>query len=58
MSDRVLIALMMEALRTSETVVEIYQSTRRYNPEEDSFIPPSPSLYTGGCEIITFMLQK
>jgi hypothetical protein len=28
-----LIALMMEAARTSETSVNFYQTTRRYNPE-------------------------
>jgi hypothetical protein len=27
------IALMMEAARTSETLVNFYQTTRRYNPE-------------------------
>jgi hypothetical protein len=30
----VLIALMMEAARTSETLVNFYQTTRRYNPED------------------------
>jgi hypothetical protein len=29
-----MIALMMEAVRTSETLVKSYQSTRRYNPED------------------------
>jgi hypothetical protein len=29
-----LIALMMEAARTSETLVNFYQITRRYNPED------------------------
>jgi hypothetical protein len=33
-----LIALMMEATRTSETLVYFYQTTRRYNPE-DSQLP-------------------
>jgi hypothetical protein len=33
-----LIALMMEAARTSETLVNFYQTTRRYNPE-DSHLP-------------------
>jgi hypothetical protein len=33
-----LIALMMEAARTSETMVNFYQTTRRYNPE-DSHLP-------------------
>jgi hypothetical protein len=27
-------ALMMEAARTSETLVNFYQNTRRYNPED------------------------
>jgi hypothetical protein len=27
-------ALMMEATRTSETLVKFYQTTRRYNPED------------------------
>jgi hypothetical protein len=30
----VFIALMMEAVRTSETLVNVYQSTMRYNPED------------------------
>jgi hypothetical protein len=30
----VLIALMMEAARSSETLVNFYQITRRYNPED------------------------
>jgi hypothetical protein len=30
----VLIALMMEGARTSETLVNFYQTTRRYNPED------------------------
>jgi hypothetical protein len=29
-----LIALMMKAARTSETLVNFYQTTRRYNPED------------------------
>jgi hypothetical protein len=29
-----MIALMMEAARTSETSVNFYQTTRRYNPED------------------------
>jgi hypothetical protein len=28
-----LVALMMKAARTSETLVNLYQTTRRYNPE-------------------------
>jgi hypothetical protein len=29
-----IIALMMEAARTSETLANFYQTTRRYNPED------------------------
>jgi hypothetical protein len=29
-----LIALMMEATRASETLINFYQTTRRYNPED------------------------
>jgi hypothetical protein len=29
-----IIALMMETARTSETLVNFYQTTRRYNPED------------------------
>jgi hypothetical protein len=29
-----LIALVMEAVQTSETLVNLHQSTRRYNPED------------------------
>jgi hypothetical protein len=29
-----IIALMMEAVETSETLVNSYQTTRRYNPED------------------------
>jgi hypothetical protein len=29
-----MIALMMEAAMTSETLVNFYQTTRRYNPED------------------------
>jgi hypothetical protein len=28
------VAVMLEAARTSETLVNIYQTTRRYNPED------------------------
>jgi hypothetical protein len=35
--DRVIIALMMEAARTSETLVNFYQTTRRYNLENSHF---------------------
>jgi hypothetical protein len=30
-------ALIMEAARTSETFVNFYQTTRRYNPEDSHF---------------------
>jgi hypothetical protein len=33
-STKMAIALMMEAARTSETLVNFYQTTRRYNPED------------------------
>jgi hypothetical protein len=32
--NKLFIALMMEAARTSETLVNFYQTTRRYNPED------------------------
>jgi hypothetical protein len=32
------IALMMEAARTSETLVNFYQTTRRYNPEDNHLL--------------------
>jgi hypothetical protein len=32
--ERGVIALMLEAARTSETLVIFYQTTRRYNPED------------------------
>jgi hypothetical protein len=31
---RMIFALMIEAARTSETLVNFYQTTRRYNPED------------------------
>jgi hypothetical protein len=31
---RAIIPLMMETARTSETLVNFYQTTRRYNPED------------------------
>jgi hypothetical protein len=34
--EYLLITLMMEAARTSETLVNFYQITQRYNPEESN----------------------
>jgi hypothetical protein len=36
MKIAVFIALMMEAARTSETLVNFYQTTRCYNPEDSN----------------------
>jgi hypothetical protein len=36
-SGRRVIALVMEAARTSETLVNFYQTTPRYNPEDSHF---------------------
>jgi hypothetical protein len=33
---KIAVALMMEAARTSETLVNFYQTTRCYNPEESN----------------------
>jgi hypothetical protein len=33
-----IMALMMEAVQTSETLVNSYQSTRRYNPEDSHLL--------------------
>jgi hypothetical protein len=35
------ITLMMEAARTSETLVNFYQTARRYNPEDNHLCPQS-----------------
>jgi hypothetical protein len=32
------IALMMEVAKTSETLVNFYQTARRYNPEDSIFL--------------------
>jgi hypothetical protein len=37
------IALMMEAARTSETLADFYQTTRRYKPEHSH--PPKKYLF-------------
>jgi hypothetical protein len=34
LAPSIIIALMMETARTSETLVNIYQTTRHYNPED------------------------
>jgi hypothetical protein len=39
-----LIALMMEAARTSETLVNFYQTARYYNPEDSHLCFPVSSL--------------
>jgi hypothetical protein len=42
---RFLIALMMEAARTSETLVNFYQTTRRYNPEDSNLLSQVSAVY-------------
>jgi hypothetical protein len=49
------IALVMEAARTSETLVNFYQTTRRYNPEDSHFVltavrTSNPTNYTSFTE--------
>jgi hypothetical protein len=44
------IALMMEAARTSETLVNFYQTTRRYNPE-DSHLHTSFLIMANNCKL-------
>jgi hypothetical protein len=58
-----IIAPMMEAARTSETLVNFYQTTRRYNPEDSNLhthrrenlkvltavaVPPTPQFTVRG----------
>jgi hypothetical protein len=38
LSPGLLIALMMEAARTSETLINFYQTTRCYNPEDSNLL--------------------
>jgi hypothetical protein len=45
-----MIALMMEAVRASEALVNLHQSTRRYNPEDSH-------LHTHRCENLKSNLQ-
>jgi hypothetical protein len=49
----VLIALMMEAAMTSETLVNVYQTTQRYNPEDSNLQTrrrQNLKSYLSGCE--------
>jgi hypothetical protein len=41
---RAMIALMMEAVSTSETSVNLYQTTQRYNPEDSHLLPDYTAL--------------
>jgi hypothetical protein len=44
-----MIALLMEAVSTSETLVNFYRTTRRYNPE-DSHLHPIKSSFPKSLE--------
>jgi hypothetical protein len=44
---------MMEAARSSETLVNFHQTTRRYNPEDSHF-----SLYLDDIEVILRKTQR
>jgi hypothetical protein len=46
----IIIALMMEAAKTSKTLVNFYQTTRRYN-SEDSNLQAVETLSQRGCKL-------
>jgi hypothetical protein len=50
LSPGLLIALMMEAARTSETLVYFYQTTRCYNPEDSN-------LQSYGCLFVYRLIE-
>jgi hypothetical protein len=50
------IALMMEAARTSETLVNFYQTKRRFNPE-DSHLRTSDTFMDGEMGHLTALYQ-
>jgi hypothetical protein len=51
----IIIALMMEAARTSETLLNFYQTTWRYNPE-DSHLLPDYMVQHPGRQSVIFMM--
>jgi hypothetical protein len=54
------IALMMEAVRTSETSVNLYQSSRRYSPEDSQLCTYIHSTVHGAVntKVVTKKVQK
>jgi hypothetical protein len=52
-SFRALIALMMEAARICETLVNFYQTARRYNPEDSHL----PFVYTFLRYLLLFLIS-
>jgi hypothetical protein len=46
---------MMEAARTSETLVKFYQTTRRYNPEDSHLHDNTSSGFIKGGEFLDLM---